>query len=973
MLRRFAGAGVRTSLSAALGMTLALGLTAPAKALDLEAVAFEVIDLLPLKPEEKGFAKFTVKSPDCAEKLVESVMGDKIMVGMAAAFKVYKPGIKPFDIHSVAECKMKMNPVNFAFSQAMGQSKGLISDMPAPYNSAIQEQADQTLGEFQADANEEMMSAFPFTKHIECACEAAFHEFSPAIENTLASIKTGDAQIIGKAVYNLAIENSSLPIKPIRLVIEGDIEGAATSLVGQYGIPVGCKVAEYLLAVPSQVCEAAAGIIGKGAKFVAGIGEDIYDELAGTAADPNQYYADHWRPMLTISAAYLVGEQYGAWQPGAADAVIVSDILKPCVKYYSDHADVFDEITFSDDDAAKKICDPMRKQFAGLETGGDLGAVVKTARQAARDFYETGFKDAMYKQAMPYAGNSAAVPGPSPQLFAACAKGLDPLISTLPARNETDRQALSDALCNELLLGPNSTVGQDLKAIAASMTPVKSEIQKKKEAAKAEKKKKEADAAEYQAIFDLPSQIKPACMNIVAGECGEPDFLLGSSCQTLLNRPDPLPFAKAKQCVLPFGQAIHEAFNMLAPMAEELKTRCNGLFGDKPNQKACFKKAFAALQTCGKPSMESAKANFKDIYYKTDPDLPAQKMANLVANGAVAFAEAAYSLTDAGLGACGAVEAYFSALEAKQAKQKAIEDAAAQPQTKPGGLTPEGGISGLEPGNGGLPKLNGQEGEKASAKIAAQRDLIRLGCADARQDGKLFACPTTASLKRCHAYKQRGLVGECLTGGMDGNSSQTQGKTLSAQHDLIRLGCEDVNQDGTAFACADAAALKRCKAYQQRGQVRDCAAPDDGQQGASNGDGNEPQQDKTALARRDLIALGCEELEDDSGQFRCYDRASNDRCIAYMKRKQTARCILRAGPQPLEGEGQQGEAAQPAEDGQQAQQQQGGLPPRRDLIRLGCEDVNQDGMTFACTGQRVFNRCQAYKRQGEVAECILRQ
>ena len=98
----------------------ALALSTPAQALDLEGIALEVIDFLPLKPEQKGFVKFTVKSPACSEKLIESVLGDKIMAGMTAVFKVYKPGIKPFDIHSVAECKMKMNPVNFAFSQAMG-------------------------------------------------------------------------------------------------------------------------------------------------------------------------------------------------------------------------------------------------------------------------------------------------------------------------------------------------------------------------------------------------------------------------------------------------------------------------------------------------------------------------------------------------------------------------------------------------------------------------------------------------------------------------------------------------------------------------------------------------------------------------------------------------------------------------------------------------------------------------------------
>lgn len=889
--------------------------SAPAKALDLENLAFEVIDLLPLKPEEKGFAKFTVKSPKCSETLIESVMGDKIMAGMTAVFKVYKPGIKPFDIHTVAECKMKMNPINYAFSQAMGQSKGLISQMPAPYNSAIQAQAEQTAGEFQDEANKEMMEAFPFTKHIDCACEAAFHEFSPAIENALASIKSGDAKVIGNAVYTLAVENSSLPIKPIRLIIEGDVKGAATSLVGQYGITVGCKVAEVLVAVPSQVCEVAAGYVAKGAKFITGIGKDIYNELAGTAAEPNEYYADHWVPMLSISAAYLVGEQYGAWQPGAANAVIVSNILNPCVKYYSDNADVFDEITFSDDDAAKKICNPMRKQFADAATGGDLGAVVKTARQAARDFYETGFKDAMYKQALPFAGNAAATPGPSPQLFGACTKGLDPLISTLPARNETDRKALSDALCNELLLGPSSTIKQDLKAIAASLTPLKSEIQIKKEAIKAEKKKKEAEAAEYQAIFDLPSQIKPACLNIVASECDEPDFLLGSSCQTLLNRPDPLPFAKAKQCVLPFGQAIHEAFNMLAPMAEDLKTRCNGLFGDKPNQKACFKKAFAALETCGKPSMESAKAKFKDIYYKTDPDLPAQKMANLVAEGAIAFAESAYSLTSSGKTPCGAAEVYFAALEAKQAKQKAIEDAAAQPQTVPGAQTPKGGISGLQSGKGTLHLQDSENAKPPSAKKAAQRDLIRIGCDDVRQDGKLFACSTTASLTRCQAYKKRGLVGECLTAQSDGQQA---------------------------------------------------SVPENGQPG----NGDEQQSDRYVAAARDLMGLGCEELAPGSGQFHCFDQASNNRCIAYLKRKQATRCILKVANQGAS----QNKATGQGETQKQVQKQQGGkLSPQRDLIRLGCADLRQDGKLFECADRRAYGRCESYKSQGQVADCFIRQ
>ena len=809
--------------------------TVPALAIDLEAMAYDVIDLLPLKPEQKGFAKFTVKSPSCSEKLIESAFGDKIMVGMTAAFKVYKPGIKPLDIHSVAECKMKMNPVNYAFSQAMGQSKGLISDMPAPYNSAIQAQADQTAGEFQAEANAEMMSQFPFTKHIDCACEAAFHDFSPAIENAFASIKTGNAKVVGEAVYELAIESSSLPIKPIRKIIEGDLDGAASSLIGQYGIDIGCEIGEVMLQIPAEICLATASTIGKGAKFVAGIAEDIYDELAGSAADPNQYYAGHWRPWLSYSASILVGEQYGAMQPGATASGVLPQIWKPCVDYYADHGDVFDEITFSDDDAARDICDPMRDQFAGGPSGGDLGVVVRTARQAARDFYETGFKEAMYKFATPYAGKPQLIAAPAPWLFAACVKGVDPLVNSLPARNEEDHQALSSALCNELMLGPDNTITQDLKAIAASITPVKTETQKKKEAAQAEKAKKEAAAADKQIVLDAVMSADGDCNTLAGEECNAVRNHVWNGCEALLRGQPPLPVAKAKLCVLSFTPAMIEPFNQLDPKLVALRDRCNGLLPDEGNRKACLSKARAAFYACGKPSITGVVGQFK-AFADYPPQVSGNKLFETIYNLSGDLASARLWLESH---ECPAAETYFTSLESKLAKQKALQDAAAKAQKTPAELA---GENGLVDGGGISPKVLAPKGgaeeqpqQQAGAGLSPLRDLIRLGCVEMQPGSKQFRCFAQAAHGRCLSYMKRKQVARCVLRpsgepqqaapeqAPEAGAQQVQnnGNRLSPQRDLIRLGCTDVRQDGKMFECA-MPAYKRCEAYKGRGQVADC-------------------------------------------------------------------------------------------------------------------------------------------------------
>lgn len=855
-------------------LALFITMANPARALDLEKIAFEVIDLLPLKPEEKGFAKFTVKSPDCSAKLVESIMGDKIMAGMTAVFKAYKPGIKPFDIHSVAECKMKMNPVNFAFSKAMGESKGLISEMPEPFDDALQSQADQTAGEFQEEANASMMEAFPFTKHIECACEAAFHEFSPSIENTFAAIKSGNAKQMGEAVYTLAIENSSLPIKPVRLIIEGDIKGAATSLVGQYGIPVGCKVAEIMLGVPSQICEAAAGVVGKGAKFVAGIGEDIYDELAGTAADPNQYYADHWRPWLSFAAANRIGEDGGWIQKGETAAQILPAIWKPCVKYYADHGNLLEEVSFTDDDAAREICDPMRDQFAGAPPTSDLNVVVATARKAAKDFYETGFKDALYKQALPAAGNPAKIVSPSPKLFAACIKGVDPLVSTLPARNEADREALSDALCNELLLGPNNTVLKDLKAIAASIAPVKSEIQIKKEIKESEEKKKAADSADLASLEQVVFDAKGKCNPLAGSECPAMRTHLWNGCAALLNRTEPLPLSKAKSCITGFVPATIQPFNDLEPQLAALRDRCNALLPDEGNRKACLTKSRAALYACGKPSIAGEVAAFKALADDT-PDISGNKLFEQFYNHAADLMAAQAWL---GANACPAVEAYFTALQAKYSSQPETPD-------------------------------TGTDDTVSDTIAKARRDLVRLGCAETARGSGQFKCAERTANSRCNAYRKRGLIGECLL--EDGSQKQTSQPE----------------------------------------------APSGG------GSENNPADDAPSPGRV-LAGLGCEEVEPGSNQFRCFDRAANSRCIALMKRKQVARCILRTA--------NQNQAEQPAPPPDEEQQVQSQRPsPQRDLIGIGCTDLRDDGNMYECPNVRAYRRCESYKGKGQVTDCFL--